>query len=684
MLALGLWFVAQFCLFYQHAQREVLWAFPGYWDQVRYLQESHGFYQDILARGLPSGLIHAFTTPTPTGNLLPTEAAVLYVFLGGSRLTALLVLFAHWIALQVVAVATIRWLSGRWSLAAIGLALLLMAATQFRPEGSLFDFRIDFAAYCTFAVLVCLMIRSNVFADPHTTLLAAVVAAYLILLRFITLVYLGAISGVFLIVAGAFWLLRWRRSPVSSLAKTRMRNVLLALAIVGVICGPVFWHDRHAIHQYYFLGTAREKNIRAAEVGIRNQLDSLLFYPRAVWSDHAGRYFRRTAIVLAVLSLLAMGLRRLRGDAANPSPLLDRLNMPLAYLLLSACLLGPYLVLTSDINKVTYVGNIFIPPLWAMVMLTVVCAAESVRAPSRNQWLRHVLTGLAVIVVFVAVSYQVYSYDQPGRFTQSREDVNRVLELHDLIGQKSQERGLRSPTIALDLVSDTFYPGLVNVTQWERHQITLFARPAFPQAVSAVTADEVLPGLHQADFALLTLSGEPQTTPYPFDKSMDALRPRMLAMCDREMLPLRETTIFGRRVRLYMRPLVRVQPTYSDWLGQDGTILYGDAAELRQFPNITLQGNTFGNVHFPDDGQTVAATLEMEGRPPLPVPATYADSNGRYTIHLSVPPLDTTTDSVVSIRLHFNRFFVPKDLGVNGDTRHLVVTPPTSVNLERQ
>lgn len=683
-LILGFWFVAQFCLFYQYLHREVLWAFPGHWDQTRYLQESHGALQHMLSEGLLRGLMHAASTPTPTGNLLCLEAAVLYLFLGTSRLTALLVLFVHWTLFQVAAVTTIRWLSRRWSLAVIGLALLLLAASQFRIEGGLTVFQIDFADFCAFGVLVCLMIRSNVFADRRMTLLAAVVANYLIVLRFITLVYLGAIGVVFLLAATTLWLLRWRRAPVSSLAKKRMWNVMLALVLIGAICGPVFWHNRHLIDRYYFVGTAKEKYIRARDVGIHSQLDSILFYPNAVWNEHAGPDFCHAAIALVLLSLLAMGARRLRGSAVDSSPLRDRLDMPLAYLVLSACLLGLYLVLTYDINKATYVGNIFIPPLWAMVILAAVCAAEPIRTPAGNQWLCLVPTGLAAVLMCMAVSYQVYSYNRPSRYTQNREDVERVLELHDLIGQKSKELGLESPLIGLDLVSDTFFPGVVNATQRERHQITLFARQAFPQAISAVTEDEVMPGLHQADFALLTLSGGPEDSPYPFDKSMEALRPKMLEICNREMIPLRETSFFGRRVRLYMRPSLRVEPTWSDWMGEDGTTLHGDTAELRQFPSITLRGTTFPKVHFPDGSQTVAATLEIEDHPPLPVPATYADTNGQYTIHLSVPPLDTSTDVVAAIRLHFNRFFVPKELGVNGDTRHLVVNPPNSVHLDRQ
>jgi len=130
-LILGFWFLVQFCLFYQYLHREILWAFPGFWDQVRYLQESHDTYQYVVHNGLPRGFIHMVTLTTPTGNLLELRKRPFCIVFGEFRLTALLVLFAHWIALQTVAVATIRWLSGRWSLAVTGLALLLLAACQF-------------------------------------------------------------------------------------------------------------------------------------------------------------------------------------------------------------------------------------------------------------------------------------------------------------------------------------------------------------------------------------------------------------------------------------------------------------------------------------------------------------------------------------------------------------------------
>jgi len=119
----------------------------------------------------------------------------------------------------------------------------------------------------------------------------ALVASYLILLRFITLVYLGAIGAVLLAVGAVLWLAQRQRTPISALPKQRIKNLRLAITIVFVLCAPVFWHDRDPIRQYYFVGTQGEKSIRVKESGVNGSLDSLLFYPRAVWNEHSARIF---------------------------------------------------------------------------------------------------------------------------------------------------------------------------------------------------------------------------------------------------------------------------------------------------------------------------------------------------------------------------------------------------------
>src|SRR5262249_52309800 len=152
-------------------------------------------------------------------------------------------------------------------------------------------------------------------------------------------------------------------------------------------------------------------------------------------------------------------------------------------------------------------------------------------------------------------------------------------------------------------------------------------------------------------------------SPYDFDSSMRAMDPKLFAYCDAEMLPVEETSLFGRRVRLYLRPSLRAESQYSDWVGDRGLILHSTADVLRRFSGVTIQGATFPRFHLADKGGHVTATLEAADRPALSVATTYAETNGQYTIHLTIPPTEGLSNEEATIRVQFSRFFVPQELG---------------------
>ena len=477
----------------------------------------------------------------------------------------------------------------------------------------------------------------------------------------------------------------FRRPPSAIRDRDRMRliNLLWVGGLILAICLPVFWHNRKAIQSYYVVAhaTGSEKYIRAREAGVGNQLDSMLYYPRSVWKEHAGPLFCWTTAGLALASLLLAGLRRKYSTVASSTPVSERLDAVTAYAFLICCLLGPYLVLTTDVSKSPVVGNIFVPPLWAMITLGVVYAAGA--TDTAVCWLHSAVRGLALLLLGVAVCYQISSYGQQGRLTSQRTQVERVLELHDLIGKKCKEFGLSTPAIGMDRNRDVFYPGVLAITQWERHRISLAPRNAYPMGIFAVSEAEVMAGIRLADFVLLTLSPAVENSAYPFENSMQAMQSKLAEFCEREMVPLQETSFFGQHVRLYMRPMVTTEIPNSDWITEDGLTLRGTMGVLRRFPRITLRGSTLAGFRFPADDRNVTATLEMENRPSLPVPATLVETNGLYTIQVTVPSLEIPGDSPLLIRLRFLRYFVPKDLGLNDCQRHLVVRLPESLHLDR-
>src|SRR5690348_2934326 len=157
---------------------------------------------------------------------------------GASRLSALSLNFIYWAAFQLVLVATLRWLTGRWSATFMGWGLLLTTITPFfETGGSLFDFRLDFIAFCLFGIFLCVVIRSGVFADWRWSALAGLAAAVLGTFRFITLAYLLGIFVAFGILLSVQWVIRWRDLPGQQAVQRRIRGMIVAGLVIALVAG---------------------------------------------------------------------------------------------------------------------------------------------------------------------------------------------------------------------------------------------------------------------------------------------------------------------------------------------------------------------------------------------------------------------------------------------------------------
>ena len=65
------------------------------------------------------------------------------------------------------------------------------------------------------------------------------------------------------------------------------------------------------------------------------------------------------------------------------------------------------------------------------------------------------------------------------------------------------------------------------------------------------------------------------------------------------------------------------------------------------------------------------------------VPATFRRVGERYEILIDTSSIELPPSDLISLRLKFDAFFVPKEIGINGDTRELVVRVPTLVEVIR-
>src|SRR5262249_20391912 len=270
----------------------------------------------MLSDGFFRGVRFGLRRPIANGLLLHVQAAVLCVLFGPSRLTALSLNFLYFAAFQTVLFAVLYRLTQRWSVAFLGLGLLLTALSPHSPAGGLLDFRIDCIAFSLFGILLCTVVRSGFFSSLRWSLAVGAVALLLVLFRFLTSVYLAGILGAWWLFTAARWVLS--RDPGQ---RTQLRRQLLggvlAGAVLAAVAGPVLVWKRQLLWDYYVVNTiiGEDKDLRAKEFGVVSRADFYLFYARSVRDVHAGTYF----LALAALgTLIALGLRVLpRGRAVT-------------------------------------------------------------------------------------------------------------------------------------------------------------------------------------------------------------------------------------------------------------------------------------------------------------------------------------------------------------------------------
>ena len=364
ILALSIAF--QVLLFYSFYSREVAWYPPLNFDQTAFLNDTYRLEEQALTGGPAKFWSAIWSRGHYSGLALPIEGAIVGLMVPGTRLPQLCVNLIAFVALQAVAFSTARkaWSSTN-GYAALG--LILCQATPWFWSGGLFDFRMDLSAYCLYGIWVCSVIRSQLFLDRRWAIVSGLIGALLVLTRFLTISYLLGVCAGFGAVCVAVALI-WRAdADLKRRMRRRACHLGLSLGILVLIAGPILIRNWRAINNYYILKHAvgEEKYIRAAEVGIRDQVGHLLFYPRSIVFDHLGPVFLWGSGIAIAAALAARVFAR--------SPTIDQPCgrdeiFPLQIVFLLGSILGPIVVLTIDIAKSPVVGGIVGIPVALLVV----------------------------------------------------------------------------------------------------------------------------------------------------------------------------------------------------------------------------------------------------------------------------------------------------------------------------
>jgi hypothetical protein len=550
-LALTALLLLQQVLLRQYALREITWAYPTNFDQVQYLSQSYDTYVHIQADGLLPGLGYGLRLWAPQGMLIHLQASLLFVLLGPSRLSALTLNFIYFALFQVTLVGTLRWLTRRWDIALLGLGLLLAARSPFFDSGGLMDFRIDFIAFCLFGTLICLVIRSGMFASWRWSLAVGALAILLVLFRFLTATYLVGIFGGF----GLFLCARLLRSGSDLQARAQLVRQLSGLGLAGalflLVVLPALWGHREQLWSYYGIGhfAGQEKEIRARAGNISNILIAVLYYPRSVVVHHAGAVFTIVGL-LALATTAAVFRDRLTLRAWFLRQTLDiRIN----YLFLAICLVVPYIILTLDVAKSAVVGNIFLPIVLWLLVITVIALTRSASVDSNHLVMKSGMIALAALSMGAGMIYQSWQLSRLSALSQHRSDTEQVIQIHDLIFEYSRQHGLTAPRVSNDHIVDYINANVLNVVIYERHGVFLNSAAGIGTSIFAPSDAEVIEQVQQSDFVILSTPQADEQLVFPFDIAMQALHPNLVALCDQHFEQLRRFQIANRDLVLYAR-----------------------------------------------------------------------------------------------------------------------------------
>jgi hypothetical protein len=670
--------ILQFALFLQFANREIVWGYPMAYDQTTFLYRAYQTFDRMLSDGLLSGLKQGLAERVPQGNLLHLQASAVYLLLGPSRLSSITLNFAHFALLQLVLVWVVRWFARSWAVAYLAMGLLWTTTGRFMVAGGgITDFRLDFISICLFGMAICVVVRSGLLSNPAWAPPVGAVVAYLVLFRHIMLTYVIGIAGVCLLAL----LVRRRRAGLVAEHQNnlRLRNLIASTGVFLFLSAPLLYYSRQAISAYYFRGhLGPDKEIRKAETGTVELLASLLYYPRSLY-NHAGPVF--TALVLITFAVLLVIAWRSRGYAAFHSK--PRVGLGETTWFLAACFVVPFAILTVDPSKSPVViGVLLVPLVWLVVIGVTALRGRAAISGDRA------VAALAVVTVACGVAVEFGAATRRSPLTLQRDDTNQVLALYDLLAREARQNGWSSPRVAFDRVEDYLHPQTIPVVVYERHGLIINPRGVLGGTVFAVSEQEAVSGLKEADFAIL--SEERQSAAlspeyFPFNLTIAAIRPRLREIAARNMIPLQRFHLSRWDLVLYQRPSLQIDGGQGGWISGDGLTLTADAATLRARPEIELRGEavfqaplgTFHDAEIPgatarwldtmDTGKSIPLEIRKEGK--------------EYRMRLSLRTDEIPDAPVPRIRLSFDASFVPREKGYNDDPRHLVLPMPDKVSL---
>ena len=517
-------------IFYVHVNLQIAPHYPQAFDQLSYMGATTQFLDDLSEHGL-AALIQPFLSPMPHGITYPLQGALAQLVLGPSRAALLTVNLIYFLAAQVSVFFTVRRTHGGPQAAWLALALFIGCIGIFKTAGGIADYRIDFAAMCLFGIWVCTLSWTSEFTSRKFSIVAGLVAAALILMRFITVAYVGLV----LIILFCYIVSLKRRDDPFYFV--RIGNILISGSIVAVITLPALASASGSIIAYYVIGHLKgdEPAARAAEVGVVNFTGHLLYYPKSLLDYQIGT----VGVVVITVTLIVALIGKLRTRYLRIDNSFD------AFVFLIASV-TPLIVLTCDISKTPVAGGIILVPLMLLIALIWRSFVVPNLAPSALRWTTYffMVTGAVAFVVDASSK----------RFDFSPEDQAEIQKLNLAIADYSAN--MERPKIAFDRLTD-YLNGATLRYYFRQEYGQTRPPPAFSETLAGILAvrrEDALAAVKSSDVVVLTEKTSKRTKRSAFDTAVIEYWDSLDDFAEGHLTTLTSGTVDGMPYRIFVRP----------------------------------------------------------------------------------------------------------------------------------
>lgn len=627
---------------------------PG--EQSVGLVNAYAGYQRLVQFGFLYAVPINFGIPEGDGILLPNLAAIWFLLSAPMRIYALLLNFVAFLGLELIVARAVYRRTDSRVLAFGSVALLLCAETAYAGSGGLFDFSPRMIAVCGYGAACALVVGWDVFGDWRAATALGALAGLTSLGSFNASVAVAALL-VALIVA------------TRSQAHGRRINSVLPLCIFAVLTIPAFLHNWRATHQLALLALEPSRlNQFAPMVDGNGTVGETL--PRYVVDLSRSQLSLAFAVGFVALVLAAVFRAPGRGRSTDGA------------WVMTAAAAAVFAPLTSVLVAPWSVAD----PLGLMLpalVLGALSVAEVVRV-QRPVFHASVHYLTALIVGACACVAVVVHLGRPPVGVLSPDQMSIVDRmLGDLSARLLESGGMPGPVIA-NSTDDFASTAALEAFGFEHRGPTdrVVLRTQSPLSELANRGDRLPsadgPYADSAD-ALLIASPASESRSSQFQARLASETDSLLALAERELVPIGSYALGGRTFRTYARPRPRLDGLSDDgWVTAAGfrVVLPGWSAGVVR--SVQMEGIVQpGSLTAPPQ---VTARVANHGAAGTPVPAQLSFASGRYTLLLDTARIArSTADEDTAIQVDFSASFVPAVVGINDDRRELVVRAPDQI-----